>query len=243
VKSGKVSICGFAGGLHNYRGDMALVAVDVIRATTTAVTAISMGLECYLAPTLEAAFDTASRLPNALLAGEVGGDMPVGFDLTNSPAQLATRSDVSRPLVLLSTSGTRLMHEIRHSDAAYLACFRNYSATVDCLVKNHDAVTLIGAGTRGEFREEDQMCCAWIADGLIESGFDPVDEMTLELVERWRSAPPDAFLTSQSVAYLHRSGQVHDLDFILSHFDDVNTADRVRTNEITAFAVATDFKK
>ena len=222
---------------------MALVAIDVIRATTTAVTAISMGRECYFAPTLEAAFDMASRLPNALLAGEIGGDMPFGFDLTNSPAQLALRSDVSRPLVLLSSSGTRLMHEIRHSDSAYLACFRNYSATIDCLVKNHDAVTLIGAGTRGECREEDQMCCSWIADGLIKSGFDPVDEITVRLAERWRSAPPDAFLMSKSVAYLHRSGQLDDLEFILSHFDDVDSAGKVSANKVTPFAVATEVGK
>jgi 2-phosphosulfolactate phosphatase len=239
VKRNSVSICCFAEGVHDYAGGMAFVAVDVIRATTTAVTAIVMGRECYFAPTLEAAFDMASRLPNALLAGEIGGDMPVGFDLTNSPAQLAIRSDVSRPLVLLSSTGTRLMHEIGHSDSAYLACFRNFSATIDCLVKDHDAVTLIGAGTRGEFREEDQMCCSWIADGLIKSGFDPVDEMTLRLVERWRSAPPDAFLTSASVAYLHRSGQLHDLEFILSHFDDVDTAGKVSANKITPVAVAT----
>ena len=113
-----------------------------------------------------AALDTASRLPDALLAGERGGDMPAGFDLTNSPAQLAARTDLSRPLVLLSSTGTRLMCGIRHRDAAYLACFRNYRATIDHLASNHDSVTLIGAGTRGEFREEDQMCCAWIADAL-----------------------------------------------------------------------------
>ena len=146
------------------------------------MTAISIGRECHLVPTLQAAFDTASRLPNALLTGELGGEMPAGFELTNSPAQLAARSDVSRPLVLLSSTGTRLMCGIRDSDAAYLACFRNYSATIDHLAKNHDAVTLIGAGTRGDFREEDQMCCAWIADGLMQSGFAPEDDTTLRMV-------------------------------------------------------------
>jgi 2-phosphosulfolactate phosphatase len=240
VKRKKVSICCFGDGLQDYPADAALVAVDVIRATTTAITAISMGRQCYLAPTLQTALETASRLPNALLAGEIGGEMPVGFDITNSPAQLAIRCDISRPLVLLSSTGTRLAHEIGHSDCAYLACFRNYSATIDCLLKNHDAVAVIGAGTRGEFREEDQMCCAWIADGLIESGFDPADEMTLQLVERWHAATDDAFLTSQSVAYLQRSGQLHDLDFILSHFDDVADAAKVRANEVTALDVPTE---
>jgi hypothetical protein len=66
-------------GLDEYTDGRALVAVDVIRATTTAVTAISMGRECHLVPTLQAAFDTASRLPNVLLAGELGGEMiPLG---------------------------------------------------------------------------------------------------------------------------------------------------------------------
>jgi 2-phosphosulfolactate phosphatase len=239
VNGGSVSICCFTDGLCEYAGDRALVAVDVIRATTTAVTAISMGRECYVVPTLQAAFDTASRLPNALLSGEVGGAMPDGFDLTNSPAQLAARRDVSRPLVLLSSSGTRLMCAIGPSQAAYFACFRNYSATIDYLAHNHDAVTLIGAGTRGDFRAEDQMCCAWIAEGLMKSGFAPEDDMTLRLVQRWRGAPRDAFLMSQSVAYLQRSGQLRDLDFILRHFDDVDTPGQVSANGETALAVAT----
>jgi len=238
VSGGRVSICCFTDGVSEYAGGRALVAVDVIRATTTAVTAIAMGRECYVVPTLQLAFETASRLPDALLTGEQGGEMPAGFDLTNSPAQLAARSDVSRPLVLLSSSGTRLMCAIGQSDAAYFACFRNYSATIDHLAHNHDAVTLIGAGTRGEFREEDQMCCAWISNALIQSGFAPEDDMTERLVERWRAAPHDAFLTSKSVAYLKRSGQLGDLDFILEHFDDVEIPGKVVANGDTARAVA-----
>ena len=146
-----VSICCFADSQPEYAAGRALVAVDVIRATTTAVTAISMGWECHLVPTLQAALDAASRLPNALLTGELGGAMPAGFELTNSPALLAARSDVSRPLVLLSSTGTRLKCRIGHRDWAYLACFRNYSATIAYLANNHDAVTLIGPGTRGAF--------------------------------------------------------------------------------------------
>lgn len=234
-----VSICCFADGSYEYASDRALVAVDVIRATTTAVTAISMGRACHIVPTLQAAFEAAARLPNALLTGEQGGETPAGFELTNSPAQLAARTDTSRPLVLLSSTGTRLMCAIGHSDCAYLACFRNYSATIDHLAGNYAAVTLIGAGTRGDFREEDQMCCAWIADGLMHSGFTPEDDMTLRLVKRWRGVPTDAFHTSKSVAYLRRSGQLRDLDFILSHFDDVDTPGKVSATGETTLAVAT----
>jgi 2-phosphosulfolactate phosphatase len=181
-------------------------------------------------PTLQAAFDTATRLPGALLAGELGGDMPAGFDLTNSPAELAARPDGARPMVLLSSSGTRLICAIGHNDAAYLACFRNYGATIEHLANNHDAVMLIGAGTRGHFREEDQMCCAWIANGLMHAGFAPQDDLTRNLVERWRGAAQDAFLMSDSVAYLQRSGQLRDLDFVLGHFNDVGSPVKVSAN-------------
>ena len=64
--------------------------------------------------------------------------------------------------------------------------------------------------------------------------------MTLNLVDRWRASSRDAFLTSRSVAYLQRSGQLHDLDFILDHFDDVDTPGKVMANEVTALAVAAE---
>ena len=83
------------------------------------------------------------------------------------------------------------------------------------------------------------MCCAWIAAGLMKSGFAAEDDTTLRLVERWRGAPHDAFRLSQSVDYLQRSGQLRDLDFILSHFDDVETPARVTANGDTTRAVAT----
>ena len=44
---------------------------------------------------------------------------------------------------------------------------------------------------------------------------------------------------SPSVDYLQRSGQLRDLDFILSHFDDVDTPGKVSANGDTTLAVAT----
>src|SRR5881394_401242 len=110
MKNKTVSICCFTTGMQLYAVDAAIVAIDVIRATTTAITAVSTGRKCHLAPTVHAALEIASRLPRVLLAGELGGDMPDGFDLTNSPAELAGHPDISRPLVLLSSTGTRLMY-------------------------------------------------------------------------------------------------------------------------------------
>jgi 2-phosphosulfolactate phosphatase len=218
-------------GVNRIPESHALAAIDVIRATTTAITAVVMGRRCYPAPTLKAANELAACLPEALLVGEVGGIMPAGFHLNNSPAELATRTD-TRPVILLSSSGTQVMDRIRSSQRGYVTCFRNWKATVRALAAEGRSVMVIGAGTRGQFREEDQMCSAWIAAGLLDKGYSPGDSSTEELIGKWRYAQPSDFLISDSVSYLRRSNQMRDLDFILSHFDDIDSAFKVVGDQI-----------
>src|SRR5260221_517894 len=113
--------------VERYRPGYAVVTIDVIRATTTAITAVATGRRCFPAPSLDGARRLASILENPILAGELDGDMPTGFDMNNSPAELYLRSDISRPLVLLSSSGSKLICRAMGSDAVYVACFRNCS--------------------------------------------------------------------------------------------------------------------
>jgi len=202
--------------------DGAIVGVDVIRATTTAITALATGRRVFVVPSLEMAVPLAARLHEPLLVGELGGNMPYGFDVNNSPARLAARNDVERPMILLSTSGTRLLTEGTGAEAVYAGCLRNVSALVRHLAASHDRIAVIGAGARGEFREEDQLGAAWIAGGLVDAGFEPADVRTRELVDRWRDAPIESILSSGSVEYLRSSGQVDDLDFVLDHVDDID---------------------
>jgi 2-phosphosulfolactate phosphatase len=205
-----------------YRNDYAIVAVDVIRATTTAVTGVTLGRRCFPVPSIEAAVALAARLTDPLLVGELGGSMPYGFDLNNSPADLQYRSDIHRPFILLSTSGTRLICGAGEGQTMYVACLRNYLAQIAHLAAHHPAVAVIGAGSRCEFREEDQLCCAWIAAGLLNAGYEPQNERTLAIVERWRNMPIDAIIDGASAEYLRKSGQSRDLEFILTHVDDLD---------------------
>jgi len=206
-----------------YRCGWAVVVVDVIRATTSAVTLAAMGRKCYPVGSLTAAFELASRLPNPLLVGELKGDMPAGFDLNNSPSELASLTDRERPVVLLSTSGTKVIHEARQADAIYLSCFRNFTATAQYLIGRHSKIAVIGAGSRGEFREEDQMGCAWVAQQLVDAGYH-ANGNTLAVIDRWRNAPPEACAEGNSAAYLRRTNQQQDLGFILDRIDDIHDA-------------------
>ena len=221
-----------AESVSRYRDDHAIVAVDVIRATTTAVTAASLGFRCFPVASLEHAVPLAARLERPLLVGELGGNTPYGFDLTNSPAQLTQVTELDRPIVLLSSSGSGLMFEAQAAQAGYAACLRNYDSVGRHLAANHDRVAVIGAGTRGEFREEDQLCCAWVAALLVDAGFAPAGGQTAALVERWRGQPAERIVESRSATYLRDSGQLADLDFILAHVADLDEVYAVRDGEL-----------
>jgi 2-phosphosulfolactate phosphatase len=233
---GIVAIDCFPESAQNYRNGYALVAIDVIRATTTAVTAVARGRRCFPVPSIEAAVPLAARLTNPLLVGELGGNMPFGFHVNNSPAELHDRPDLRRPMILLSTSGTRLIWAGAESQAVYVACLRNYSAQAAYLAAHHQAVAIIGAGARGDFREEDQLGCAWIAQQLLDAGFEPLNDATAALVERWRGQPVERVGTGASGDYLRLSGQERDLEFILNHVDDVNQVFRFQRGEIVSVA-------
>ena len=221
---------------RRYGAGWAVIAVDVIRATTTAVTGVVSGRRCFPVPSLEAAVPLAARLHNPLLVGELGGNMPYGFDLNNSPAALAARRDVERPMILVSTTGTRVLCEMG-AEAVYAACLRNHSAQAGQLAGRYPKIALVGAGTRGEFREEDQLCCAWIAEGFVRAGYEPV-KTTAEIMARWRGAPAEAFLGSRSIEYLRRTGQLDDLEFILDHVDDIDATVALRHGQLVLLPTA-----
>jgi len=222
----------FPESVARWQDGYAVVAIDVVRATTTAITAVASGRRCFPVASLDEAFTLAAKLDNPLLVGELRGIMPQGFDINNSPAALAARTDFHRPAILLSSTGTRLCRAASQCIAAFPACLRNYTSVARHLARKFPKVAVIGAGTRGEFREEDQMCCAWIADRLFEFGYCAENEATATIAERWRGCRSDAWTRGNSAAYLRRSRQLDDLEFILGHIDDLQAVFALRDGEV-----------
>jgi 2-phosphosulfolactate phosphatase len=204
-------------------GEEVIVAVDVIRATTTAVTAAAIGREVYPAGSIEAAVRLAADLDRPILAGELGGVQPYGFDLQNSPTQMEAMEASERPIILLSTSGTRLMAEAMRRGTTYPGCLRNVTALAGYLAEQGRDVRVLGADSRGEFREEDQLCAARVGRALAQSGYTLADRLTEDVIERWGEADDDAILESASARYLRDTGQHDDLSFVLERVDDLDT--------------------
>ncbi|OGO02898.1 MAG: hypothetical protein A2Y72_02095 [Chloroflexi bacterium RBG_13_53_26] len=227
-----VAIDCFPESAQRYRSGYAIVVIDVIRATTTAVTAVQQGRRVFPVRTSDEAFVLAATLEEPLLVGELGGNMPYGFDLTNSPAEISMRTDVHRPIVLVSSSGTQLLLNSVGSDAVYIACLRNLTAVSKYLSERHDRVAVLGAGSRGQFRREDQMGCAWLSERLLSNGFHAENPRTEELVRRWQGESVEVIRDGRSADYLRNTGQERDLDFILGHVDDVEVVTSLVNGEL-----------
>lgn len=214
-----------------YSSDHAVVAVDVFRAATVMLTALAAGRAVFPVAALTDAWTAAANMPEALLAGEQAGVVPSGFALDNSPA-LLDQLRGCQPLILLTSAGTRLLHACAGASTVYVACLRNLQGTAEEVAAREDRVALIGAGTRGEARPEDQLVCAWIGQRLLDCGFVAEDAATLREVDRYRGAEPARVLRDGlSAAWLRANGKTRDIDFVLDHMDDMNCAarfDRVR---------------
>jgi 2-phosphosulfolactate phosphatase len=210
-----------------------VVVIDVIRSTTVIATALKSGRRCFFAPNVEAAVLLAKRLHRPLLVGEVGGNMPYGFDLKNSPIDIEKHSDKSRPAIIVSTSGIPLLSSLKNSKEVYIACLRNYVATINHLASRYAHVKLFGAPTRGEFREEDKLCCSWIAAGLMEAGYTCEDNKTLQLVNNWKDKPVEICGEGNSAKYLIETRQKRDLNYIIKHVNDYNSVLTINGDEIT----------
>lgn len=228
----KIIIDCFPESARQYGRGHVIVAIDVIRASTSIVTALGAGRRCFPVPTLEAARVVAARLFKPILAGEIGGKVPDGFEMNNSPYELARRTDTARPVILLSSSGTRLIHESRNADAVYIGCLRNLTSLSEFLAARYPRIVLIGAGSRNEFREEDQLACAWFATTFLALGYEPASSRTKEVMEAWGTKRLDSIQQGKSADYLRRSNQSRDLTFILRHIDDVQDVPMAQNDEV-----------
>ena len=227
--SGSFVIDCYAENRETYPEEYAVIAIDVIRATTTATTALFLGREVYPSASADDAIILARSLKEPLRMGEMGGHVPYGFDLTNSPVQVTALTNIPsghftngrRPLILVSSSGTPLIMSARNNKAVYLACLRNYKAVAAHVAGRYDKIAIIGAGTRGEFRREDQIGCAWVGHELKQLGYEAENSRTDKLINKWHGCDHRVIRQGNSAKYLERSGQMHDLEFILHHVNDL----------------------
>jgi 2-phosphosulfolactate phosphatase len=152
------------------KADGTVVVIDVLRAFTTACFAFKSGVaEIVLASTVEEAFALRSRFLGSLIAGEVDGYPVEGFDLGNSPSQLAKRDLRGLRLIQRTTAGSQGATRSVQAKRLLAACLCNLSATASALGEGtEEDVTLLTTGVfPGGWGDED-VACADCLEALLE---------------------------------------------------------------------------
>ena len=138
--------------------DRAVVVFDVLRATTTIVTAISSGAkEVRIFGSLDAASLAASEFAGPkILAGESRCLAPPGFDLGNSPGDFTPQRVAGKTIFLSTTNGTRAIVAAQGAARLFVAGIVNVTAMANLLKELDMDVTLLCAGTDGLEAPEDE---------------------------------------------------------------------------------------
>jgi 2-phosphosulfolactate phosphatase len=182
-----------------------VVVFDVLRATSSIVTAIASGASRVRVFATHDELRAAARdaSPRPLLAGESRCLRPADFDLGNSPSEHADPRVRGREIFLATTNGTRAIHASLRAKQVFVGALPNASTIAQALIETGNDVTLVCAGTQGEIADEDRCGAGAVIDGLLDGA-----------TGRARLTPSQGLGTSQrmrdtqaaDVAHPHRLG-------------------------------------
>ena len=144
-----------------------VVAIDVLRAFTTAAYAFAAGAkEIHLVSTVEEAFALRAKLPGSRITGENKGIQVEGFEFGNSPVTISEQKLNGAVLIQRTMAGTQgIVRSVNadHLIAASLVTARATATYIGSL--KPERVSLVATGT-----ETERECAAdWACIDYIEA--------------------------------------------------------------------------
>ena len=173
------------------------VVFDILRATSSMITALANGAEQILpVATIEEALAAKAEHPEALLCGERDGLRITAaqtggteFDLGNSPREYTADVVAGKTLISTTTNGTRALRACANAEHTLVASFLNLAATADHLrAAVPENLVLVCSGTYEEAALEDTLAAGALADALWEK-YDECDDATQTARLLFNSAP------------------------------------------------------
>lgn len=157
--------------------DATCVVFDVLRATSTFVTALHHGAKAVV-PVSEIAEALALRQkqPDVLLGGERDGVRiraaqtgDIDFDLGNSPREYTPEKVRGKTIVSTTTNGTRALRACTGAQMVLAASFLNLTATAQFIRRIQPAqIVLVCAGTRENTALEDVLAAGALCELLSD---------------------------------------------------------------------------
>lgn len=177
-------------------GGTACVVFDVLRATSTMVTALANGaVRIRPVATLDEALRERRDDPGVLLAGERNGlriraesTGGVEFDLGNSPREFTAARVAGRKVVMTTTNGTRALRACGSARLTVAASFLNLSAVAAAIRRSPlSRVIVVGSGTGEAAAYEDTLAAGALVEVLQAADAELADSAWIALAA-WQSA-------------------------------------------------------
>jgi len=149
------------------------VVFDVLRATSTMVTALAHGAQAMVpVSSIPEALACRERDPLVLLAGERNGlriaaklTGGVEFDLGNSPREFTPERVRGRTIVMTTTNGTRALQACRGAARVWVGAFLNLGAAAAALHRTQPRqVVIVCSGTLEQPAFEDVLAAGALCD-------------------------------------------------------------------------------
>jgi 2-phosphosulfolactate phosphatase len=152
------------------------VVFDILRATSTFVTALNNGAAAIIPVSeISEALEMGKRKPDVLLGGERNGvkirTAEGEFDFGNSPREYAAEKVRGKTIVSTTTNGTRALRACAGAKMVLAGAFLNLGATAEFLKeKQSGEILLVCAGTRENTALEDVLAAGALGEMLLDAG-------------------------------------------------------------------------
>jgi len=134
------------------------VVVDILRATTSILTALMNGAkEIVPVGSVEFAMKASSNMfgGQTLICGERNAKKIDGFNLGNSPLEFVPEVIGGKSLVFFTTNGTKAIVKAKYSNEVIIGSFLNLSAIAKYLVELNKPFEILCSGRNNSFSLED----------------------------------------------------------------------------------------
>lgn len=156
--------------------DKVVVVVDVLRATSCMVTALTHGIASIIpVSTLEEAAELGKL--GHLAAAERDGRVAEGFLLGNSPFGFQNPEFKGRTLAMTTTNGTKSIVLSRHAFRVVAGAFLNITAVADYIRRMDHDVVVVCAGWRDMVNAEDTLFAGALAE-VLKDEFSSANDAT-----------------------------------------------------------------
>ena len=214
----KIDVCLTPELIHLYDiKSRVVVVVDVLRATTSMVTALANGVRRVRAYADLKACRIMKR-SGYVIAGEREGKKVEDFDLGNSPLNYLDDAYLGEQLAITTTNGTLAIDKSRHAHEVIIGALVNLEAVVNYLKSQEKDVLIFCAGWKGKVNMEDTLFAGAVVDAMGDS-FEPECDAAHISKLIYNNAKDDIFSYLENASHVKRLNGFNiekDIKFCLS---------------------------